>query len=160
MKKFKTEAILFGGSLDQLTRMEQDCPNPLSDLWRLINQQHSRFQNTPQLGPTLQGPTNLQGENKLLHLCYSLEQKRLFSIYSVFTVHISPKHTVWYILFGDYTIWADLGFSYQNPRPCRSGYQSLAFIFWLLAWCLQLASFFRQPALLAHVRDLLIIMED
>lgn len=80
MKKFKTEAILFGGSLDELTRMEQDCPNPLSDLWRLINQQHSRFQNTPQLGPALQSPTNLEGgrERKNVTLTLLLKTKPTF----------------------------------------------------------------------------------
>jgi len=69
MKKFKTEAILFGGSLDQLTRMEQDCPNPLSNLWCLIYQQHSWLQNTPQLGPTLQSPTNLKGSRERTKSC-------------------------------------------------------------------------------------------
>lgn len=64
MEQFKAEAILFGGSLDQLTRMEQDCPNPLSNLWRLINEQHSWLQDTPEFGPALQSPTNLEEQKK------------------------------------------------------------------------------------------------
>lgn len=64
MEQFKAEAILFGGSLDQLTRMEQDCPNPLSNLWRLINEQHSWLQDTPEFGPALQSPTNLEEQKR------------------------------------------------------------------------------------------------
>lgn len=103
MKKFKTETILFGGSLDQLTRMEQDCPNPLSDLWRLINQQHSWFQNTPQFGPTLQSPTNLEGSRERTESWIYFVPWKKNSIYTVFPVCVSPKATLRYTSLGRYT---------------------------------------------------------
>lgn len=106
MEEFKAEAILFGGSLDQLTRMEQDCPNPLSDLWRLINKQHSWFQDTPQFGPALQSPTNLEERGREQKVASMLLLRRnpafiqyLYSISSMFIPRLHhdtfPKENTW-----------------------------------------------------------------
>lgn len=134
MEEFKAEAILFGGSLDQLTRMEEDCPNPLSDLWRLVNEQHSWFQDTPQSGPALQSPTNLE-EQKKFHLHWSLEEiQHLFSIYTVFPVCLFQGCTTMHFLKKIHGVpWTVLGTSQQNPRTWKSGYQNLVFMFLLLA---------------------------
>lgn len=94
MEQFKAEAILFGGSLDQLTRMEQDCPNPLSDLRRLINEQHSWFQDTPEFGPALQSPTNLEEQKKKFLHCSLEEIHHLFSIYAVLLVRLFQSCTM------------------------------------------------------------------
>lgn len=66
MKKFETEAIFFGRSLNQLARMKQYSAHPLPSLWCFVDQQHSRFQHTPQLGPAFQSPTNLKNKRCLL----------------------------------------------------------------------------------------------
>lgn len=61
MEELEAEAVLLGGSLDELTAVQQDRAHPLAHLGRLVNEQHSRLQHAPQFGPALKGPSDLEG---------------------------------------------------------------------------------------------------
>ena len=60
VEEFEAEAILLGGTLNELAAVQQHRAHPLAHLGRLVNEQHARLQHTPQLRPTLQGPSDLQ----------------------------------------------------------------------------------------------------
>lgn len=51
--EFEAEAILLGGSLNQLTCTKQDGAHPVVRFGGLIDQKNSWLQGTPQLSPTL-----------------------------------------------------------------------------------------------------------
>lgn len=51
--ELEAEAVLLGGSLNQLACTEQDGAHPVVRFGGLIDQKNSRLQGTPQLGPTL-----------------------------------------------------------------------------------------------------------
>lgn len=51
--ELEAEAVLLGGSLNQLARAEQDGAHPVVRLGGLIDQKNPGLQSTPQLGPTL-----------------------------------------------------------------------------------------------------------
>lgn len=61
MEELEAEAVLLGGSLDELTAVQQDRAHPLAHLGRLVNEQHSRLQHAPQFGPALKSPSDLEG---------------------------------------------------------------------------------------------------
>ena len=51
--ELEAEAILLGGSLNQLACSEQNGAHPVICFGSLIDQKYSGLQGTPQLGPTL-----------------------------------------------------------------------------------------------------------
>lgn len=59
MEEFETKAILFWWTLNDFTGIQKDGSYPLTVFLGFIDQKHSRFQHTPQLGPALEGTTNL-----------------------------------------------------------------------------------------------------
>lgn len=65
VKEFEAEAVFFGGSLDELTGVEQHRANPLTVLIGLVDEQNPRFQHTPQFGPALQRATDLKVINRV-----------------------------------------------------------------------------------------------
>lgn len=51
--ELEAEAVLLGGPLNQLARVEQEGAHPVVRFRGLIDQQDPRLQGTPQLGPAL-----------------------------------------------------------------------------------------------------------
>lgn len=64
VEELEAEAILLGGSLDELAGVEQDSPDPLAVLIGLIDEQDSWLQHTPQLGPALQCASDLKEKKR------------------------------------------------------------------------------------------------
>lgn len=62
--ELEAEAVLFGGSLNQLACAEQDGSHPVVHFGGLIDQKDSRLQGTPQLGPALQRATDLKTDKE------------------------------------------------------------------------------------------------
>lgn len=106
--ELEAEAILLGGSLDQLACAEQDCAHPVVCFGGLIDQKNPGLKGTPQLGPTLQRATDLQGDStyiceQILLLCkvlYANNSDRAelrtwtewILIVAVFAVDASSQH--------------------------------------------------------------------
>lgn len=61
MKELEAEAILLRGPLDELAGIEQHGSHPLAIFVGFIDEQDPWFQHTPQLGPALEGSTDLGG---------------------------------------------------------------------------------------------------
>lgn len=65
VKELEAESVLFGGSLDELTSIEQHRADPLAVLIRLVDEQNTRLQHAPQFGPALQRAADLTTINRV-----------------------------------------------------------------------------------------------
>lgn len=64
VEELEAEAVLLGRPLDQLTGVEQHRSHPLAVLVGFVDEQDTRLQHAPQLGPALQSATDLRVETQ------------------------------------------------------------------------------------------------
>lgn len=85
MEELEAEAVLLGGPLDELAGVEQHRAHPLAILVSLVDQQHPRLQHTPQLGPALQGATDLSQGRDTQYRFTSYNTHTLKQVHKLYT---------------------------------------------------------------------------